>query len=356
MKSVSRYALSWLIGVLVFVFVCAGISKLFPQQVSGISLKVHRFTEEKDHVDVIFVGSSRIYHGIEPKVFDQTLVASGHQWRSFNVAMDGMTTAEGFAMVRRLVALHPKKLKYIFFEAQSAIAAGTPIGDQKVTERDVYWRDWDSLRSSFRTFAMGLTWPNGTLPGVPYSFRRLDDFGPLLASNVRLWIRNVTNVGVGTEIFQNAAAALPPFKNPPPKPEGADIPANWDGYYAMSKPMSGETLATYRNAFADAHDHPVQRTPRRMMRGELRTFAQEMAAKKIQIVFVVPPSLMAGRGSGIHVPSGSRLFAYDDLDRYPQFYAEENRLDVEHLNGRGAELFSQTMAQEFVHSLDSPVR
>ena len=356
MKSVSRYALSWLIGVLVFVFICAGISKLFPRQVSGISLKVHRFTEEKDHVDVIFVGSSRIYHGIEPKVFDQTLLASGRQWRSFNVAMDGMTTAEGFAMVKRLVALRPQKLKYVFFEAQSVITAGTPTGDQKVTERDVYWRDWDSLRLNFRTFTMGLTWPGGTLPGTPYSFRRWNDFEPLLVANVRLWIRNVTNVGIGMEILQNAAAALPPFKPPSSKLDGADLPPNWDGYYAMTKPMSGETLATYRNAFAGAHDHPTQRVPRPMMRSELRRFAQEMAAKKIQVVFMVPPSLMAGRGSGIHVPSGSLLLAYDDFDRYPQFYTEENRLDVEHLNARGAELFSQTLAEEFVRLLDSPIR
>ena len=158
------------------------------------------------------------------------------------------------------------------------------------------------------------------------------------------------------EILQDVADALPPFKHPPPKPDGANLPPNWDGYYAMSTPMSGKILTTYRKALADAHNRPPQRVPRPMMRSELRRFAQEMAAKKIQIVFMVPPSLMAGRGSGIHLPSDSQLFAYDDFDRYPQFYAEENRLDVEHLNGRGAELFSQTLAQEFVRSLDSPVR
>ena len=92
------------------------------------------------------------------------------------------------------------------------------------------------------------------------------------------------------------------------------------------------------------------------MRGELRTFAQEIAAKKIQIVFMLRLHSWRAGDLGFMFQSGSRLFAYDDLDRYPQFYAEENRLDVEHLNGRGAELFSQTMAQEFVHSLDSPVR
>ncbi len=357
MKSPSRYVFSWSIGLLVFVLVCAGINHFFPRPVSVISLKVHRFTEEKDDVDIIFVGSSRIFHGIAPKVFDQTLLASGHQWRSFNVAMDGMTTAEGFAMVRRLLALHPRKLKYVFFEAQSVITAGTPTDESKVTERDVYWRDWESLLSGFRIFAMSLSEPSVALPGRPFSRRRWQDLGSLLFANVRLWIRNVTNVGVGMKILQSAVDALPP--RPPllqRNTEKSDLPPNWDGYYAMSKPMSGETLATYRNALARAQDHPIQQVPRPMMRSELRRFAQELIAKNIEIVFVVPPSLKAGRGSGVHVPSGSLLFSYDDLIRYPQFYEEENRLDMEHLNVRGAEIFSRALAKELVRSLDPAVR
>jgi hypothetical protein len=361
MKSVSQYAFSWLIGILVFVLVCAGISKFLPRPVSWISLKVQRFTEKKDDIDIIFVGSSRVYHGIDPKVFDQTLLASGHRSQSFNVAVDGMITAEGFAIVRRLLALHPRGLKYVFFEAQteapSVIAAATPTAGQKVKERDIYWRDWESLLSSFRMFAVGLSWPKGALPGAPFSLRRWNDFWPLLSANVRLWMQNATNVGTGLEILRGAIDALPP-RPPPSQQESneASLPSKWDGYYAMSKPMSGETLTTYRKAFASVQDRPIRRVASPMMRGELKRFVQEIAAKKIEVVFVIPPSLKGGRGSGINVPSDSRLFAYDDFVRYPRFYDEENRLDVEHLNGRGAELFSRILAQDFARSLDSPVR
>ena len=357
MNSLSRYALNWLIAALVFALVCAGFGKFFPRPVNWISLKVHRFTEKKDDVDIVFVGSSRTYHGIAPKVFDQTLRASGHRWRSFNTAMDGMTTAEGFAMVRRLLALHPRKLKYVFFEAQFAITAGTPAGDQKVTERDVYWRDWESLLSGFRMFDMGLALPSGTLAGAPYSFQRWNDFGPFLAANVRLWIRNVTNVGIAMEILRGSIDALPP--RPPLSRQEfneASLPSNWDGYYAMSNPMSAATLTTYRKAFTSMQDRPARPRPSPMMRSELERFVQEMTAKNIEVVFVVPPSAKGGRGSGINVPSGSRLLAYDDFTRYPQFYEEENRLDTEHLNARGAEIFTRALAQEFIHSLDSTGR
>jgi hypothetical protein len=256
-----------------------------------------------------------------------------------------------------VLTLHPRKLKYIFFETQSAITAGTPTGDQKVTERDVYWRDWESLLSGFRMFNMGLTLPSGTLAGTPYSFRRWNQFGPLLFANVRLWIQNVTNVGVGMEILRGPIDALPP--QPPPSPQEsaeASLPSNWDGYYAMSNPMSMETLTTYRKAFASMQDRPVKPRPSPMMRSELERFVQEMTAKKLEVVFVMPPSAKGGRGSGINVPSGSRLLVYDDFIHYPQFYEEENRLDTEHLNARGAEIFTRVLAQEFVRSLESAGR
>jgi hypothetical protein len=328
--------------------------------VSGISLKVRRFTARKKNVDIIFIGSSRIYHGISPKVFDRTLRATGRPWRSFNMGMDGMTTAEGFAMVRRLRALHPRKLKYVFFEVQSGIAAGTPTRDDQVKERDVYWRDWDSLLSGFRKFASGLSWSGGALSGTPFSLGRWEYFGPLLGADVRLWVRNAINFGAGSEIIERAGDALPPLrrisKREKRKVDGADLPPNWDGYFAMSQPMAGATLTSYRKSLSDLQTHPVQRAPELIMRSELSRFAQAMVRKKIEVVFVVPPSLLSGRGSGIDAPRGSPLFDYDDLTRYPQFYEEDDRLDAEHLNARGADLFSQTLATDFAKTLTSATR
>ena len=341
-----------------FALVGAGVGEFFPLEVSGISLKLRRFAQQKKNVDIIFVGSSRIYHGIDPKTFDQTMKANGHSWRSFNVGMDGMTTAEGFALVRRLLALHPGKLKYVFFEAQPAISAGTPTGDAQGKQRDVYWRDWPSIRSGFRIFAQGLTWPGGILPGTPLSVRRLEEFGPRFVATARLWFRNVTHVGSGMDLFEGAVDALPshPSHRTPRKADRPNLPSDWNGYFAMSKPIAGETLATYRKTFAEVQDDVVKHAPDPMMRSELKRFAQEMAAKNVRVVFVVPPSLMAARGSGTHAPDGSPLFAYDDVARYPQFYEEDNRLDTEHLNARGAKIFSGKLAEDSCGALAPATR
>ena len=70
----------------------------------------------------------------------------------------------------------------------------------------------------------------------------------------------------------------------------------------------------------------------------------------------VPPSVVGNPCDEINAPPGSLLMVYDNLERYPQFYAEENRVDRWHLNARGADLFSRQLARDFLRALDSPDR
>lgn len=354
MKAIARAAESWAVALLFFALVCLAVGKYFPQEVNGISLKFRRFVPQKENVDTLFVGSSRIYHGVDPATFDRTMKTHGHSTHSFNLAMDGLNTAEGFAFIRRVLALHPRRLKTIFFEAQPTIAS-TPIETSAVKVRDVYWRDWPSVVDGTRIFAEGLAWPRGVLPGAPFSANRWQQFGPRFLATTRLWFRNFTHVGSGLEIVSGAIAHLPP-RGKRPKPKVDRLPPDWDGYFAMDRPMAGKTLAAYRATMAALQKPAPPRSPDPMMRSEQARFVREMAAKNIRVVFVEPPSLTAARGSAIHVPSGVPLFAYADKARYPEFYTEEDRLDTEHLNARGAEIFSRTLAEDYSASLAAGTR
>ena len=210
MKLVARSALSWLCALLAFALVCAAVSRFFPQRVKGVALKEERFREQRKRIDILFVGSSRVFHGISPQVFDRTLHAAGRPWHSFNAGVDAMNPAEGFALVRRLLALHPPRLKYIFFEFQSDPGAGTPIRDDLVRERDVYWRDWDSVLAGLQKFALGVSSPVASSLGDKFSLGRLTYFGPLLSADLRLWVRNVTHFGEGFSIVKRVFGGLPP--------------------------------------------------------------------------------------------------------------------------------------------------
>jgi hypothetical protein len=350
MRRIALSVLSWLCAFLAFALVCTAVSRFFPQKVSGVSLKEERFREQRKRIDILFVGSSRVFHGISPRVFDRTLHAAGRPWHSFNAGVDAMNPAEEFALVRRLLALHPPRLKYIFVEFQSDPGAGTPIRDDLVRERDVYWRDWDSVLAGLRKFATGVSSPLASSLGDKFSLGRLIYFGPLLSADLRLWVRNVTHLGSGFSIVERA------FGGHRAKAKEVDMPRQWDGFFPMSKPMTGKILSEYRKSFRDLQDHPVKRRPDLIMSGQLSRFARLMAAKNIRVVFLLPPSVIGNPGDEINAPPGSLLLAYDNLDRYPQFYTEENRLDGWHLNARGAELFSQKLAEDFIRALDSPGR
>ena len=119
-------------------------------------------------------------------------------------------------------------------------------------------------------------------------------------------------------------------------------------FFRWTRPMSPAVESFYQERLAAVKANPAPRQPNELVRAELGRFYEEMAARNIQVIFLVAPSLRAAHGSGVNAPPGSPLFSFDDLVRYASLYDEENRMDAEHLNVRGAEIFSRTLAQEFI--------
>jgi len=346
MKRQTQAALNCICALLGFILVCVALGKIDSRDIPGVSGKVRNFREQRKKVDVLFIGSSRVFHGIAPKIFDRTLSEFGHDWRSFNAGMDGMNPAEEMALVRRLLGYHPAKLKYIFFEFQSDPAAGTPIRDNEVQERDVYWRDLPALLAGFRKFVIGLSSPLPSTLGSRFSLGRLHYFGPLLSADTRLWFRNFSRVGRGFDLLATVSVTPSSAMNDP-------AASYKDGFFPMDTPLSGEFLKKYREAFAEMEKNRRARLPDPVMQDQLRRFAKTMAKYQITVVFILPPAVIGNPGDEINAPPGNPLLAYDDAARYPEFYAEENRLDRQHLNGRGAMLFSRQLATDFLRALDS---
>ena len=266
-------------------FACLGLALLLAstglvrsQTVVRIDRKLHWCEAHKDNFDIIFVGSSRVFHGLSPRIFDQETRASGQNWRSFNLGMDKMGMAQSVAIIRELVATSPRRLKYVFFELEPGMA---------------------------------------TLAAEQHS-------------------------AVQTE--------------PPLRQSGNGLGPDGDGFFPMNRPMSPAVASFYQQRLSAVKANPGPRAPNEAARAELGQFYEEMAARNIQVIFVVAPSLRAAHGSGSNAPSGSPLFSYDDVVRYAPLYDEANRLDAQHLNARGAEIFSRTLAREFLAKAGSTAR
>jgi len=263
-------------GLRVFLILTAG-SRLDAQALSRIERKVTFVQQHKDDFDILFVGSSRVFHGLSPRIFDQVAAGNGYHWRSFNLGMDEMGMAQSIDVIREVMASHPARLKYVVFELEP----GTGM-------------------LAHRQGAGG--------PGAP------------------------------------APAGLGPLG-----PEG-------DGFFPMVKTMAPGIEAEYQQRLAKEREHPSHPAPNDEVKATLENFAKDLAAANVQVVFLVAPSLKAAHGSGINAPRDCVLISFDDVVRYAPLYDEANRPDAEHLNTRGAEIFSRLLAQEFVNAVHSTPR
>lgn len=266
------------------IFACFGLALLlvsaasvWSQDVGRIDRKLNWCKAHKDDFDIIFVGSSRVFHGLSPRIFDQETRASGQHWRSFNLGMDKMGMAQSAAIIRELVATGPRRLKYVFFELEPGMA---------------------------------------TL----------------------------------------AAEQHDPLQGQTLRQSGSGLGPDGDGFFPMNRPMNPAVESFYQQRLSAVKANPAPRPPNESARAELGHFYEEMAARNIQVIFVVAPSLRAAHGSGSNAPSGSPLFSYDDVVRYAPLYDEANRMDAQHLNARGAEVFSRTLAREFLAKAGSTAR
>ena len=75
------------------------------------------FREHKDEYDVVFVGSSLFYRQIIPKEFDFRLRKEGYEVKSFNFGIPGMYFHEANVVIEHLLALKPKRLKWLFIDS-----------------------------------------------------------------------------------------------------------------------------------------------------------------------------------------------------------------------------------------------
>jgi hypothetical protein len=142
----------------------------------------------------------------------------------------------------------------------------------------------------------------------------------------------------------------------PLQPSGRSLGPDGDGFFPMNRPMSPAVESFYQERLSAVKANPAPHPPNEGVRAELGRFYEEMAARNIQVIFLVAPSLRAAHGSGSNAPPGTPLFSFDDLVRYAPLYEEANRMDAEHLNASGAEIFSRTLAREFIAKAGSTAR
>src|ERR1051326_176735 len=108
-----------ILGVASFCVSAFALHSLLPlPEVAGVSSKLRFLAAHRGEYDTIFLGSSRVYHGVSPAAFDAAMAPAGGRAHSYNLGIDGMLPPETFYVIDQLLAAKPRGLRRIFIELE----------------------------------------------------------------------------------------------------------------------------------------------------------------------------------------------------------------------------------------------
>ncbi len=318
--------------------------------------KYEHFAQHKDEFDAVYIGSSRMLRGIDPRVVDAELEARGKPFRSFNFALDGMMALESDFVMRELFDLSPARLRFVLMEANTWYGGydakyGNP-GTDPHSQRSVFWHTVPQTMKALETL-----W----LAKEP-AWERLK----LAGTHVETMAWKLVNYGQGARIFARLCGL-------DAEEIGAEIPVHVIAEGRGYQPMEGLTDDFHTEG------HEVFLTPQAQERypqliaaipaanaardtlatynfAALRSQQDAAAAHGVELVHVVMPTV---RGTpdplalrdGRHI---SVLFHFNDPEKYASLFAIDRRWDIGHLSRLGAQelsaLIADSLAAEMEHS------
>lgn len=322
-----------IIAVAAFLAVTNGIRHLAGvPDVGLLEDKLAYWQVHKDNIDTLFFGSSRIYRGIDPTVFDPAMADHGHPTRSFNFGIAGMSAHEANALIRRVLATKPARLHRVVVE----IDDWDPVIDRRnrLKRRGILWHDLPETASALRSTLL-----------LDRGFGARAD---LLATHVVHFIARATAAGRGRELWARR-------KPPPPFEHGGFRTFSERSY--TTHPMRRSFLADQDRFIRAVALLPAANAARPQVErynvGAIAAQAAMIRRAGAEPVHVIPPSPRATptlhhlHAEGV-VPV---LIAFNDPRTDPDLFALERRFDREHLTAEGAELFSRRLAERLAERL-----
>ncbi len=331
---------------------CTVFGALF-DRVPGIRLdgsslarrKYEHFAAHKDVFDVVFVGSSQVYRHIDPRLFDEKLAEAGRSVSSFNFGLGGMYFPEVLHSVEWILDQHPAKLKWLFVELRDLDAA--IFEENRLSRREINWHS-PSVAVLLSRLALG---PDVTLSeafdsllwawqhalyrfgNVSLGFPTYDILSGERGLPGALWSSR-GHVAIDTELERN--------------PSNSVLQGRRRIY--VERP---DLYDKYRQGYLD---EPMQKEPSALMLEVLSELVETIRARGVEPVFVLPAPGSWSRHRDIveaaEMGALPCLFAYNDLDAYPELYERENLFELGHLESPGVRRFTTILAEDFIAYLE----
>ena len=324
--------------------------------VSLIDAKRRVFETANPAFDTLFLGTSHLYRGVDPALFDDTMAGAGQPTRAFNHAVPGLRAVElRHLLVRLLRADEPRALRWVILDV-------APIGwdieaDNLSRDRTVRWHD-------ARALAFMLRWHLGYVD-IPVEERLERGLPHLLPFLIRQ-----TNLGLGAVAFQQS---LGPERDAMERFEKRLGPHH-DGFRSLDDDLSqreGEKLELLEDRQRELR-LAAPEWPKRLKAqtaklretseaidvhgiGLLSELQRRVRAHGAEPIFIAPPEWDAHRNLRDAASRGAidTFWAFDDPADVPELFEPSHRFDLGHLNERGVVRFTERLADALVGHIES---
>jgi len=306
-----------------------------------VTPKLSFLSINSERYDVLFVGSSRVYRQISPKVFDRRLKKHGLRLRSFNAGIPAAKSVEVWHLLRRLEEEGSLGPRYVLIEPDGLQVS---INRENTgTQREIYWHGWEETALSIR------------------SLEGLDVVPRTRMSLLHLSAMSFRSMAVGRlrSVFETAFDS-----SMSRRPAARAVGPDGDGWVPFVE-ADGPQARKRRREFLDGlprYRRMLARQPRLMaetacmteyheeMLGKLANAVESLGAEP---VFMLSPATLPRCEVHQAFRDGvlPNLLAFDDAKRHPRLYQVESRFDFEHVNRRGAEIYSRLLADAFAAQL-----
>lgn len=324
----------FLVSIAGFCTTALGLHLFLPApQIDGISAKIQFIQEHGDEIDTLFIGSSRVYHGVNPAVFDGITAAAGVPTRSYNFGVDAMLPPETFYVVDQILAAQPRKLRWVFIELEDLQV--TVSSEHARTQRARSWHDWP------RTWIVTRKLLNlDAHQKWKQKRRRILQNQNALAMHGSLLLKRFANTGRFFDLThwypQEEDASQLEYE-----PKG-------DGYAPATLPMDDERRARYEAWVAGDPAFAKPREIDRYADRAFRNYVEKFRAIGVTPIFFVTPGSTAFVPSKFIGTQPAAVMAFNDARAFPSLYLANFRIDEAHLNASGADEFTRLLALRFL--------
>lgn len=325
----------------VLILTIAGSLAPWPEDY-GLRAKMAYFLEHKDEFNAVFIGSSRVARSMVPSVIDETMRAEGIDFHSFNLGIPAMESYEADHLLRAVVDAEPAKLKWIIVEADKWIVGTPEFG--KFTHRSVHWHSLAETKNVVDFLG------DREIPWLKHKL--------IVANHFLQWAWKWSSYGLGPDIV---AALCMPAKGPDKyqadlterqgyRPLESETEAEFEERRKsfLAKPGEFENIVMHLSAF----EEQTRTKPESM-----QSFNPHAVKRQVELIreagarpiFIGPATIMGAipppwilYETGV-IPN---LLCYTQPKEYPMLFDADHYFDLNHLNEKGARLFSEMLAKD----------